>query len=54
MFLLIFVMVVEDVVEPDPSIMSMIGVYLDACSLVSDSPTEARNILIAQVSWGRL
>ena len=45
-FLLIFVVSIEDVAEPAPSIMSMIGGCLYTCSLVSISHAEARDILI--------
>ena len=47
--LLVFIVNIEDVVESDASIMSIIGGCLDTCSLVSVSPTEAMNVLRAQV-----
>ena len=47
--LLVFIVNIEDVVEPDASIMSIIGGCLDTYSLVSVSPTEAMNVLRVQV-----
>ena len=50
--LLIFVVNIEDVVEPDPSMMHVTCGYLDTCSFVTISTSEARNVLRAQMFWG--
>ena len=52
-FLLIFIVNVEDVVEPALSIMTMIGGCLDTCYLVTVSSVVAMSLLKAQVFWGR-
>ena len=51
MFLLIFVVNLEDVIEHVPSIMPMIGGCLETCSLVAVSPVDTSNILRVQILW---